>query len=198
MKKFLVILAALSLVTGVAVAENEICIYMIENPTPANAEENACYSGPAGQFMAYCVISDPFNNNLGTPIAFVGGFEFQMVYPAGLFVTPDLAETATNFMSPPDFFCGSNIPVVGGQATLITLTIGTFTTDPASWFLTPVSDEPAQSIPGAMAMTDAEDNFSISQAFPSSGSFVDPVFGMWTCPVPTEDVNWGSVKSLFR
>ena len=198
MKKFLVILAALTLLTGVAYAENEIGIYMAPTITPEDAEELACYSGAAGQFTAYCIITEPFNNNLGTPVAFVGGFEFRMEYPAGLFVTPTLDPTATNFMSAPDFFCGSNVPVVDGQCVLITLTIGTFTTDPASWYLTPVSDEPAQSIPNAMAMTDAEDNFSISQAFPASGSFTDPVFGMWTCPVPNEDVNWGSVKSLFR
>ena len=204
MKRFFVLFVALMLIAGVANAQflfegdNEIGIFTVADPTAENAEEMACYMGSPGQFMIYCVLTNPVNQNLGTAMDNVGGFEFRMEYPAGLFVTPTLHPSATNFMSPPDFFCGSNVPVTGGQCTLITLTIGTFTTDPASWYLTPVSDPSSQSIPGAMAMTDANDNFSISQAFPVSGSFEDPVFGMWACVVPNEDVSWGSVKSLFQ
>ena len=39
---------------------------------------------------------------------------------------------------------------------------------------------------------------SISQAFPSSGDFGMPVFGINMAVVPTEDTSWGSVKSMFQ
>ena len=211
MKRFLVLFAALTLIVGVANAqdflfegENEIGMFMVENPTADNAQDMACYMGAPGQFTAYVVLTNPVNQNLGTEMENVGGFEFQLGYPAGLFVTPVLHPSATNFMSPPDFFCGANIPVVGGQCTLITLTIGTFTADPAPWYVTPVSDSTVQSIPGSIAITDALDNFSLSEAYNTTGS-VDgvwdvPVFGMFECGgvVPNEDVSWGDVKTLFQ
>ena len=208
MKRFFVLFATLMLVAGIAQAQppylfdadNEIGIFMVENPTAEDAQDMACYTGGPGQFTAYVVLTNPVNQNLRTPIAIVGGFEFQMVRPAGLFVTPTLHESATNFMGDPDYFCGAAVPVVGGQCTLITLTIGTFTTDPAAWYLTPISDTGAQSIPGHMAITDAEDGFSLSEAYPTSGDFGVPVFGMFDClgVVPNEDVSWGGVKTLFR
>jgi len=177
---------------------NEIGIYLIENPTPENAEEEACYSGPAGQFSAFVVLDNPWNFNTDSAITLVGGFEFRIEWAAGLFVTPVIHPSATNFQTPPDFYCGASIPVVGAQCTLINLTIGTFTTDPALWFLSPVSNTGSQSIPGAIAITDGNDAFSISQAFPVSGDFAEPVFGMFTCVVANEDVTWGSVKSMFQ
>ena len=197
MNKFLFILAAMLIATA-AIAENEIGMYMVENPTPESAEEDACYSGAPGQFTAYVVLTGPVNDGLGTPIENVGGFEFQLIWPAGPFVTPAIHPSATNFMTAPDFFCGANIPVVGGQCTLITVTIGVFTADPVLWSLAPVSDENAQSIPGAIAITDADDNFEISQAYPVSGDFSEPIFGMWTCVVPNDDVSFGGVKALFQ
>ena len=42
----------------------------------------------------------------------------------------------------------------------------------------------------------------ISEAFPSSGDFAEPVFAMWPTPgeepVPAEDATWGDVKAMFR
>ena len=204
MKKFLFILAAM-LIATTAMAENEIGIYVVENPTPERAAEDACYSGPPGQFIVYCVLTDPVNQIEGTPMDNVGGFEFQMVWPTGIFVTPAIHPSATNFQTPPDFLCGANIPVVGGQCTLITITVGTFSDDPAPWFLGPVSDPIVQSIPGAMAITDANDNFSLAEAYSTAGSgaerdFSLPVFAMWDCAnvVDNEDVSFGGVKALFQ
>jgi hypothetical protein len=210
MKRFFVLIATLMLVAGVADAQflfegdNEIGVYMVANPTAENAEDQACYTGPPGQWMVYCVLTNPVNQNTGTPMANVGGFEFNLSFPAGLFVTPVIHPSATNFMSPPDFFCGANIPVVNGQCTLITVTLGAFTATPGAVFIGPVSDPGAQSIPGAIAITDANDNFSISEAYTVAGSGADrdfsaPVMGLFDCvAVPNEDVSWGEVKTLFQ
>lgn len=139
MKRFFVL--ALMMVATVAIAQppylfeanNEIGMFMVENPTAESAQDDACYMGAPGQLVAYVVLTSPYSETLGAPIDNVGGFEFRLNWPAGLFVTPAIHPSATNFQTPPDFFCGSNIPVVGGQCTLITVTIGTFTTDPAPW-----------------------------------------------------------------
>ena len=98
MKKFLFILAAMLIATA-AMAENEIGIYVVENPTEASAAEDACYSGPAGQFVVYCVLTDPVNQILDRPMDNVGGFEFRMDWPVGIFVTPTIHPSATNFQS---------------------------------------------------------------------------------------------------
>ena len=208
MKRSFVLFAVPMLVSRVAMAhppylgetDNEIGIFVVENPTAESAQDDACYMGSPGQFTAYVVLTNPFNQDDGVAISAVGGFEFRLVYPAGLFVTPTLHPSATNFTTPPDFYAGCNIPMNGGnQATLITLTIGTFTADPAAWFLTPVTSV-APSIPDGMAITDANDDFSLAQAYPTSGSYDVPVFGMFECTdvVPNEDVSWGSMKTLFK
>ena len=87
----------------------------------------------------------------------------------------------------PDFFCGANAPVsdIGGGVmgvTVITLTIGVFTADPVEWFIVPGSDPSAHSIPGGLAITDADDVFRLNPLYPSSGSFTDPAR---SCPTRT-------------
>ena len=195
-------LAALALLapnSGVAQgADNQFGIYTTQTPDLDNITDADTSLNGSGQFTAYVVCTNPVNTDDAHTILNLGGFEFQIVFDSALFVTPTLAPTATNFMSPPDFFCGSNIPVVNGMCVVITLTIGSFTADPSSFFLVPVSDVPAQSIPNGLALTDADDNFSIAQAYPSSGDFADAVFGFNTTVVPNEDATWSDLKSLFR
>ncbi|MFN2370742.1 MAG: hypothetical protein ABR506_06240 [Candidatus Krumholzibacteriia bacterium] len=195
MKKMLLILAALSLVATGALAENnEIGIYLTQDANP----DNTVYNGAAGSFTAYVVLSDPWNDNTNTPIAVVGGFEFRIEVPANMYLMgAALPPSTTNFASVPEFLCGANIPVVGGNATLITLTLGEFSMTPSLVYLTPVVNAP-QSVEGEMAVTDYNDDFTISNAYPVSGGHDQPVFGLWTSVVPTEDASWGEVKSLFR
>ena len=211
MKRFFVLFVMLMLVASVANAQylfeyaNEIGIFAVENPTAESAQDDACYTGPAGQFTIYCVLTNPVNTLANRPMINVGGFEFGIGWPAGIFVTPTIHPSATNFQTPPDFLCGANIPVVGGQCTLITITVGTFSDDPGAWYLGPISDPGVQTIPGAMAITDYDDNFSLAEAFSTAGSsgdrdFSAPVFSMWDCGVvvPNQDVSFGGVKALFN
>jgi hypothetical protein len=196
-------LAALALLapnSGIAQgALNQVGIYTTQTPDLGNItdDDTSIQSLTGGQFTAYVVVTNPWSDTGDSEIMNLGGFEFRIEWGA-LFVTSTLAPTATNFMSPPDFFCGSNIPVVNGQCTVITLTIGAFGTDPVPFLLSPVSDPNAQSIPGAIAITDADDNFVISQAYPASGAFANPVFGYNTTVVPNEDTSWSEMKALFQ
>ncbi len=198
MKRLLLAFAALTLCAGVAAAQidyNEIGIYTTADANP----DNAVYNGAPGPgIMAYVVVSNPFNTHTGGPIGTVGGFEFKIVLPANVFMlNVTLPANTTNFASSPEFLCGANVPVNGGRATLLTLTLGEFSGAPSPVYLAPVSNAPP-SVPGNIAITDYNDDFSISVAYPSSGDFALPVFGLWTSVVPTEDASWGEVKSLFR
>jgi len=184
--------------------ENEIGMFMVENPTAENAEGMSCYMGVPGSVFTYVVLTNPVNQTLGTPIENVGGFEFKIDWPAGIFVTPTIHPSATNFQTAPDFYCGANAPVVGGQVTLISMVIGMFNDNPLEFFITPVSDSTTHSIPGGIAITDADDNFEISEAYTTAGSvdgrdFSAPVFNMFHCDVvPNDDVSFGGVKALFQ
>jgi hypothetical protein len=180
---------------------NEIGIYTTANPTAENAQDMASYNGaPGAGIMAYVVLTNPYNTNTNTPIDVVGGFEFRIVLPANVFLLGTvLPPQTTNFASSPDFLCGSNAPVVDNHVTLLTLSLGEFSGTPSLIYLTPVQDAP-QSVPGEMAITDYNDDFRISVAYPVSGNHTTPVFGLFTgtAVVPTEDAAWGDVKSLFR
>ena len=210
MKRFFVLFAALTLVAGVAMAQppylgeyaNEIGVFTVTDPTPENAQEMACYMGAPGQVPAYCVITNPTNGVTGEPMANIGGFEFRLeVDPPSTFVNATLHPSATNFQTAPDYYCGANVPMDGGtQATLVSLVIVAFSLDPISIYVTPVSDPTTHTIPGSLAITDYNDNFSVAEAFPVTADFGVPVFGMFECSmvVPNEDVSWGGVKTLFK
>ena len=210
MKKLLLAmsaLAALSLLvpsTGVAQPSyNQIGIYT----TPDGNPDNVNYNGAPGSFTAYCVITNPRNYHYGDPdgneertITRIGGFEFKIVVPAGVFILGQtLPPLTANFHpDPQNYFCGTNLVVVDDAAVCVTLNIGAFGGDPALFFLSPINNVPTY--PGHLAITDYDDEFRESMAYPSSGSFDAPVFGLWQDPivVPTEDASWGELKTLFR
>ncbi|MFO7609776.1 MAG: hypothetical protein R6X35_11385 [Candidatus Krumholzibacteriia bacterium] len=202
MKTLLTTLAVLALCAGTALGDiNEIGIYTTPDANP----DNTAYNGPAGQFVVYVVCSNPWNLHYGdpnstieSPISLIGGFEFHTALPAGIFVTQTILPPATiNFATAPDYLAGSAAPVVDNNSTLLTLTLATFTATPGEIYLLPVQNTP-QSIPNEMAITDYNDDFRLNPAYPVSGSYDLPVFGLWTSVVPTEDASWGEVKSLFR
>lgn len=210
MKKLLLVMSALAalalLVPSTGVAQpfyNQIGIYTTQDADPANTS----FTGTPGSFTAYCVIINPRNYNLGAPgsgveqnISVVGGFEFKIVVPAGVFVLgATLPPMTTNFHSDTNnFLCGTNLPVNNGVATCVTLNIGAFSQVENYFYLAPVNAIP--SVPGFLAITDYNDDFRLNAAYPASGDFAAPVFGLWpTTPVvPTADASWGDLKSLFR
>ena len=196
MKKLLMTLAVMSLMTGIAFGQNnEIGIYTTQDANP----ENTAYNGGAFvQFQAYVVVTNPFDTNNGQPISQIGGFEFHVTVPANVTVLGwNLPPLTTNFATPPDILAGSNTPVVGGAATVLTLNCFPMAATPGVFSLTPVTNTP-QSVPGEMAITNYNNDFRISVVYPVSGAHDAPVFGFNTGVVPTEDASGGDVKSLFR
>ncbi len=194
MRTPLIVVVCLALAGAALAAPNEIGIYTAPTADPAEAS----YNGTPGSFTAYVVLTDPVSDHTGLPIATVGGFEFRLNLPANVFLLNTMFPPATtNFATSPEFLCGANIPVVDGRATLITLTVGEFSGTPGEVFMAPVFVAPP-SVAGNIAITDYDDDFRISVAHPSSGSFDAAVFGVYMGVVPTEDTAWGEVKALFR
>ena len=210
MKKLLLAMSALAalslLVPSTGVAQpyyNQIGIYTTQDANP----DNASYNGAPGSITAYVVIINPRNYNLGEPgsgieqdISVVGGFEFQIILPGGVFllgaVLPPM--TANFHTETANYLCGTNLPVTNGVATCLTLNLGAFTQVENYLYLAPVNQVP--SIPGSLALTDYNDAFRLNPAHPASGDYAAPVFGLWplSTVVPTEDASWGDLKSLFR
>ncbi len=198
MKRFF----ALALIMAVAVSANaqvfthynEIGIFTTETPSSAADARTDVIGMPTA---AYAVIGNPFNKNTNTPIESVGGFEFRVLWPATTFaLSSSLHPSATNFMSPPDFYVGCNVPVVNGMATLVTFSL--LNMGPGTAAIDMVSSNP--SVPGNIAITDFNDGFSISTASTVAelGALGQPIFGIAMDVVDSDAASWGEVKSLFR
>lgn len=205
MKKLILVIAALSLFAAAAQAEyNEIGLYTTADANPANTS----YNGAPGTLNVYVVLTDPRNFHTGSPdsnvesdMNGVGGFEFRVVLPAGVYLLNSLypaGSNTTNFLTPPNYLAGCNIPVVNGMCTLVTLNLGAFAPVPGFLYLAPVTPSNVQSIENSMAITDYFDDFRLNPAFPVSGDFANPVFGLWTAVVESQDASWGELHSLFR
>ena len=167
---------------------NQIGIYTTQDANPANT----VYNGAPGPVTAYVVIQNPrnfnVNNNGGVAdITRIGGYEFKIILPDGVFLLgATLPPMTTNFHSDAaNFLCGTNLPVIDGVATAVTLNLGAFTQVENYLYLAPVNTIP--SIPGSLAITDYFDDFRLNQAYPASGSFNAPVFGLWTETHPAVD-----------
>ena len=153
------------------------------------------------------VCTNPRNYNFGAPtsgveqdISLIGGMEFRVNLPDGIFITNAvMPPNSINFATSPEWLAGVEAPVVDHHCTLLRLDLGTFGTTPGFIYLTPVQVAP-QSVPGAMAVTDYNDDFRLQAAFPASGDYALPVFGLFqtTGVVPTENASWSEVHSLYR
>lgn len=203
MKRFFVTIAVLSLFAGAAVAQdfgvypNEIGIYTTTTPTGAADTDIGACSG-FGQFFTYLVISNPVDDGTGLPITNIGGYECTVDFPTGWGFVVALPPNTTDFDGDaPDFFVSGLIPVAGMFTVLADITFQSFGgADQGGVFVLPYSGP--QTIPGSMAITDADNNFVASAAHPISGSYEDPVANTCGTVVPNEDMSWGGVKSLFK
>jgi hypothetical protein len=165
---------------------------------------SANYYEGTGSFTAYALCINPVNYNYGgtgavQDINNLGGFEFKVNTPATCFlIGSTLHASATNFMSPPDFYVGCWIPAIDrGDFRTVTLVTLNFldTAGSGEFFLSPVSSNP--SIADKMALTDAEDGFRLNPAYPPYHNYNIPVFNIGG-PVDSETSTWGDIKSMYR
>jgi hypothetical protein len=205
MKRFFVTLALISLVAGYAVAAdpdfcyypNEIGLYVTESPA---SMDDAMTPTTFGLVQVYLVISNPYNTNRMQPIANMGGYECTLDFPGawGIFGDVTLPPNTLNLSQAgfPEFYVAGTFPTSGGCfTTLASFQLANFTTESGPIFMTPVG---APSIAGSIAITDADYDFELLEAFPISGDLALPIFGIGLSVVDNDDVSLGDVKALYR
>ena len=192
----LLLAAAPPAAAGLSDLHNAIGLYTEVPSDLHEAGRLTMYEGDTGTFPVYVVLSNPYNENTGAGIAVVGGYEFRLDLPGNIFLLgAALPPSCLNFLDPPEFSVGASIPVSGDFAALATLTLGEFSGTGGPVHLAPLEGYP--SLPGSLAVTDLEDEFSLSAAVPASGSFAAPVFCVF-CAQNAETATWGGVKSLYH
>lgn len=211
MRKLLVILAVFALLAATAQAQypyfgvypNEIGLY--NTPTPTGADSECYIDAPsgAGGYPMYLVISNAIDETTGEPITNIGGYELSMTYPPGWFIQVTYPCGITGTPEDPPFFVSCPIPVTGMFTVLADVVV-------ASWgggasggiYLSPFA-EGTPSIPGHMAIANADNSNALSRAYPASGGYEYFVTGINIIhggmrPVPTEETSWGAIKAAFR
>ncbi len=184
---------------------NEVGLFTVEDPVGCETAQVAAPSGTV--FTCYMVLTNPWNETLDRPVANVGGYEFRLGVPDGVYLlTATVPPCPTCFQSPPDFIFAIDKPVIDGRCTLVTFGFMAATDEPRFLSLGPVGDAP-QSIPGQMAFWDLDDETpgGVIAMEPVSGSPDVPVFAInWDgalsfCEtVPDEGMAFGAVKALYR
>jgi hypothetical protein len=193
----LIVVALLVPTLALGWGENVIGLYVTETPTGLDSEASL-NTGVPGSWDVYLVLTKAWNWSLNHAITNVGGFECSLVLPdewtiAGVTYPPNVLDLNN---ANEHFYCSGLWPTNFGTVTLATITLGTFDPQPGHIYIEPYFVAP--SIPGTMAITDADDEFSLVEAGPSSGDYAEPIFGLNMSVVPDEDLAWGDVKSLYR
>ena len=195
----LIVVALLVPALALGYNENNIGLYVTETPTGDDAEATL-NAGVPGAHTVYLVLTNAYNWSLFSPITTVGGFECSLDLPDGWSISQvTLPANVLDLNGANEhFYCSGIIPVTNGRATLATLEIGTFDDPPSAGhvYISPYFAAP--SLPDVMAITDADHEFVLEPAYPSSGDYAEPIFGLNMTVVPGDDVTWGSVKSLYR
>lgn len=157
-----------------------------------------------GLYVVHVLCINPRNDHTGEPIHMLGGFEFTLEIPEGWFVQSAILPSCVLDFDPAgsSFYCGGMVPVdqYGPEVTveLATVTLATWEDPPPAGYIYMAPYFVAPSLPGLMAITDAEDEYSLTAAIPSRVDFAEPVLAINYTVVPAEDRAWGDVKALYR
>ncbi len=170
----------------------------------AQAAETRLIAPTPGLYDVYILCINPCNDATACNISMLGGFEFNLEVPDGWFIqAATLPACVLDFNSANNsFYCAGQVPVITvgplSTALLATVTLGCFSETPEAGYVYLAPYFAAPSIPGHMAITDADDAFSLTRVDPSRLYYDVPVLAINYFVVPTEDRAWGDVKALFR
>jgi hypothetical protein len=190
----ILVLPAVAAGSPLAGCQSTIGMYVTESPETI---EDAVLDAPAGgAYTVYLVCQDPENDD-GAAIATLGGYEFELDVSGGWsFQSVVLPAGVLDFdASQEAFFCSGLMPVSGGFVTLATVSLLNYT--PAKGWVWIAPYGPAPSIPGHMAITDAGAQFALAKAYPSSGDYDRPIFGI-NQGAELVDASWSGVKALYQ
>lgn len=186
----LVVSAALPLVASQAT------IGMYTTESPADIEDAVLEAPVGGLYTTYLVCAEPQNDG-GDPISTLGGYECELSVSGGWsFQSVVLPPNVLDLDSTVDaFYCSGLMPVSGGFVTLATVSLLNYTPAKGWVWIAPYSAAP--SIPGYMAITDADAGFALAKAEASSGDYDRPIFGI-NQGAEKEDATWSGVKATFQ
>ncbi len=206
----------LVLFTGLLIGSNPVRAELARNEMGLYADLSAdpsatsIFAEPFTEFNAYLIVTAPYNYsfcNPGDPVPYeremdsVGAFNCQIFIPEDeLFVIGAEANSgeAGHIGSPPIYAYVFNTPTLVPENKIVLLMTFTFfmlDANPKEIYFGPSYH------PGAETMEiedPADDSFCIQAAYPSSGSYDMPVFGINTEVVAVEEGSWDGVKALFR
>ena len=216
MNRMVIAICVLMVLVGSASAEDKNLIGLVSEvdcQLGSATHTSDCFAELyCGVQEIYLVLWKPWNDALDQAITNVGGFECKLVLPDGFYLLgAQLPPNSVNFKTLPEFFVGTNVPVVGDQTLLVTITVMVpeYVGDTLFAQLTPVH-QTYQSIPGRLAITDANDGFSLQavDAYGPAGIsddytdamvyFGDPQGQGLPCVVPNTSESWGSLKADYR
>ena len=143
---------AILMLAGAAAAQinhpyNEVGIYTVEQPDGCATAQVDVPAG--GEFWCYLVLSNPWNEALGRPVATVGGFEFRLGFPDGCYVLAvefPPGNTFECFHCFPDLLSNAPMPVSSPWLRLMRFRILVTSAEPVFLFLSPIEGWPS-SIP---------------------------------------------------
>ena len=218
MSRLVIAICVLALLSGgTALGQDRNLIGLVNEAAcpllTSSSHSNDCFNEPyCGLQEFYLVLWNPWNEAKDQAIANVGGFECKLVLPDGFYLLGvQLPPASINFKPLPEMIVGTNVPVVGDQTLLATITVlvPEYVGDTLYARLTPVN-QAYQSIAGRLAITDANDEFSL-QAVDAYGPlgiaddytepmlyFGDPQGQGSPCVVGDAPTSWGSLKADYR
>lgn len=216
MSRLWMVAMALLLVAGPAVGQDRNLVSLVIEPDcPAliTQQHNDCFNELyCGVNEIFLVVINPWNTTLDAPITSVGGFECKLGLPSEIILLGMVLPPASvNFKPLPEMVVGTSVPVMGEQTLLATLTVlvPEYVGDTLYARLSPVN-QVYQSIPGRLAISDANDGFSLFavDAYGAGGVavdytepmlyFGDPSGSGAPCAVGIDDGTWGSLKAQYR
>jgi len=175
-----------------AASQTTIGMYVTE--TPSEIEDAVLDAPEGGSYTAYLVCAEPEND--GAAISTLGGYECELSISGGwslqsVVLPPNVLDFDSNLEA---FYCSGLMPVSGDFVTLATVSLLNYTPTKGWVWIAPYV---TPSIPGHMAITDADNEFTLARAEASSGDYDLPIFGINQGAV-REDESWSGVKVLYH
>ncbi len=164
---------------------------------PSAAGSNCVFLAP-GPHRCFVVITHPTAQEAG-----VGGWEAKITIDGPAFITSTHYEpNSINFLSPPEYLVGIGVPLYNPYmypAVVVAYFDYILLDDqvPVYWYIDGVY---RHSLPERIpCYLDGDDyNIIIPLQQPTGGPDIPVASINGECAVPSEDVTWGSVKSLYR
>ncbi|MCP4573516.1 MAG: hypothetical protein GY838_14255 [bacterium] len=210
MKTAMIVLAVIVLLAPAAQAQRAYCglpntIGLYTTPTPTGGNDLCVVQSSPGaaSFQLYLLICNPTDETTGLPITNLGGYELGVFPTEGWFLEFTYpANTILFSQGPPNIRIAGLIPITGDFTVLAEVTLRSWDGTMGAIYMNQI-DDGSPTIPGHMAITNADNEFIPSRAYPVLAEDLDDgsvFFINWggCMPLPAAESSWGAVKAMYR